>query len=109
MSDTLGVRPQSAAQIGEWDFEADVVIAGYGIAGVAASIEAAEAGCDVLVLERTGGWGGAASQSGGFIYLGGGTALQRALGFEDTPENMEKFMLAALGPGVDAAKIHDYC
>ncbi|MBO0855967.1 MAG: FAD-dependent oxidoreductase [Nocardia sp.] len=109
MSDTLGVRPQLAAEIGEWDFEADVVIAGYGIAGVAASIEAAEAGCDVLVLERTGGWGGAASQSGGFIYLGGGTALQQALGFEDTPENMEKFMLAALGPGVDAAKIHDYC
>ncbi|MEU6564027.1 FAD-dependent oxidoreductase [Nocardia nova] len=109
MSDTQGVRPQSAAEISDWDFEADVVIAGYGIAGVAAAIEAAEAGADVLVLERTGGWGGAASLSGGFIYLGGGTPLQKALGFEDTPENMEKFMLAALGPGVDEAKIHDYC
>ncbi|NKY84436.1 FAD-dependent oxidoreductase [Nocardia veterana] len=109
MSDTLGVRPQRAADITEWDYEADVVIAGYGIAGVAAAIEAAQAGADVLVLERTGGWGGAASLSGGFIYLGGGTPLQKALGFEDTPENMEKFMLAALGPGVDEAKIHDYC
>lgn len=109
MSDTLGVRPQPAADITDWDYEADVVIAGYGIAGVAAAIEAARAGADVLVLERTGGWGGAASLSGGFIYLGGGTPLQKALGFDDTPENMEKFMLAALGPGVDEAKIHDYC
>ncbi|NKY50130.1 FAD-dependent oxidoreductase [Nocardia vermiculata] len=109
MSDTLGVRPQPASEIDEWDYEADVVIAGYGIAGVTAAIEASEAGADVLVLERTGGWGGAAALSGGFIYLGGGTPLQKALGFEDTPENMEKFMRAALGPGVDEAKVHDYC
>lgn len=109
MSETTTVRPQRANAITEWDFEADVVIAGYGVAGACAAIEAKRAGADVLVLERTGGWGGAASMSGGFIYLGGGTALQKALGFEDTPENMEKFMTAALGPGVDAAKIHDYC
>ncbi|MEO5878244.1 MAG: FAD-dependent oxidoreductase, partial [Streptosporangiaceae bacterium] len=86
-----------------------MVIAGYGIAGVTAAIEAARAGADVLILERTSGWGGAASMAGGFIYLGGGTPLQQALGFEDTPENMERFMVAALGPGVDRAKIADYC
>jgi len=109
MSDNTTVRPQRASAITAWDFEADVVIAGYGVAGACAAIEAARGGADVLVLERTGGWGGAAAMSGGFIYLGGGTALQQALGFEDTPENMEKFMVAALGPGVDAAKVHDYC
>ncbi|MGV9674707.1 FAD-dependent oxidoreductase [Nocardia sp. NPDC003482] len=109
MTETATVRPLRANAVTHWDFEADVVIVGYGIAGAAAAIEAARAGAEVLVLERTGGWGGAASQSGGFIYLGGGTPLQKALGFEDTPENMEKFLLAALGPGVDAAKIHDYC
>ncbi|WP_024801008.1 FAD-dependent oxidoreductase [Nocardia sp. BMG51109] len=109
MTETPTLRPARADAITAWDFEADVVIAGYGVAGASAAIEAARAGADVLVLERTGGWGGAASQAGGFIYLGGGTALQRALGFEDTPENMEKFMVAALGPGVDKEKIHDYC
>src|SRR4029077_2326068 len=65
------VYPKSADQIQSWDFEADVVIAGYGIAGVAAAVEAATVGADVLVLERTGGWGGAAAMAGGFIYLGG--------------------------------------
>ncbi|KXP07610.1 FAD-dependent oxidoreductase [Tsukamurella tyrosinosolvens] len=101
-------RPVPSATVSTWDFEADVVIAGYGIAGVCAAIEAARAGADVLVLDRTGGWGGAAALSGGWIYLGGGTPLQRALGFEDTAENMETFLTAALGPGVDAAKIHAY-
>jgi len=103
------LHPLSADEITSWDHEADVVVAGYGIAGVSASIEAARAGADVLVLERTGGWGGAASLSGGILYLGGGTRLQKALGFEDTPENMKAFMLAALGPGADEAKISEYC
>jgi 3-oxo-5alpha-steroid 4-dehydrogenase len=59
------VYPRSADEIQNWDFEADVVIAGYGVAGAAAAVEAAAAGADVLVLERTGGWGGAAAMAGG--------------------------------------------
>ncbi|WP_328405489.1 FAD-dependent oxidoreductase [Nocardia sp. NBC_00403] len=109
MSDATTIRPLRASAISEWDKEADVVVAGYGIAGVCAAIESVRAGAEVLILERTGGWGGAAAMAGGFIYLGGGTPLQQALGFEDTPENMEAFLLAALGPGVDKAKIADYC
>ncbi|GGK34962.1 FAD-dependent oxidoreductase [Nocardia camponoti] len=103
------VRPLPASSVETWDFEADVVVVGYGIAGVCAAIEAARAGASVLILERTGGWGGAAALAGGFIYLGGGTALQKSLGFDDTVENMTTFLTAALGPGVDTAKIADYC
>lgn len=109
VSGTTPLRPRSAETVDTWNYEADVVVAGYGIAGVSAAIEAARAGAEVLVLERTGGWGGAASLAGGFIYLGGGTPLQKALGFEDSPENMKTFMMAALGPGADEAKITDYC
>lgn len=109
MADATTLRPLPAAEVTTWDRTTDVLVAGYGIAGVCAAIEAARAGAQVLILERTSGWGGAAALAGGFIYLGGGTPLQRALGFEDSPENMEKFMLAALGPGADAAKIADYC
>ncbi|WP_344832033.1 FAD-dependent oxidoreductase [Actinocorallia longicatena] len=109
MSQPHDIRPRTTTPDTHWDLHADVVIAGYGIAGVTAAIEAARAGADVLVLERTSGWGGAATMAGGFIYLGGGTPLQHALGFEDTPDNMERFMTAALGPGVDKAKIADYC
>ncbi|MET7773797.1 FAD-dependent oxidoreductase [Nocardia sp. NPDC005366] len=108
MADT-SLRPLPVAEVTDWTHTADVVIAGYGIAGVCAAIEAARAGASVLILERTGGWGGAASMAGGFIYLGGGTPLQQALGFEDTPENMEKFLLAAIGAGADKEKIADYC
>lgn len=109
MAEATPIRPLSVDQVQTWDHEADVVIAGYGIAGVSAAIEAARAGADVLVLERTSGWGGAAALAGGFIYLGGGTPLQQALGFEDSPENMKAFMMAALGPGADEEKITDYC
>jgi 3-oxo-5alpha-steroid 4-dehydrogenase len=37
------------------------------------------------VLERAGGGGGTSAMSGGVLYLGGGTALQKACGFEDSP------------------------
>ena len=108
-SNTGTVHPRAAAEIDDRDHEADVVVAGFGVAGAAAAVEAAAAGADVLVLERTGGWGGAAAMAGGFIYLGGGTPLQKACRFDDTVENMKAFMTAALGPGVDAAKIDAYC
>ena len=103
------IRPLRATDVHTWDLQADVVIAGFGVAGATASIEAARAGADVLVLERAGGWGGAAALAGGFIYLGGGTALQKACGLDDTAENMRAFLVAALGPGADEEKIADYC
>jgi 3-oxo-5alpha-steroid 4-dehydrogenase len=103
------VHPTPAQQIANWEYEADVVIAGYGIAGAAAAVEAAGAGADVLVLERTGGWGGAAAMAGGFIYLGGGNGLQRACGFDDSVDNMAAFLNAAMGPGADEKRIADYC
>lgn len=103
------VTPVPAAAIGAWDHEADIVIAGYGVAGAAAAVEAARAGADVLVLERTGSWGGAAAMAGGFIYLGGGTALQKACGFDDSVANMAAFLNAAMGPGADENRVADYC
>ncbi|AOW91860.1 flavoprotein [Rhodococcus sp. WMMA185] len=109
MADSATIRPRPAAEVSHWDYESDVVVVGYGIAGVCASIEAARAGAEVLVLERTSGWGGAAALAGGLIYLGGGTPLQKACGFDDSPENMKKFMMSALGPGADEEKITDYC
>ena len=103
------VVPVNARDVANWDLQAGVVIAGYGIAGAAAAIEAARAGSDVVVLERTGGWGGAAALAGGFVYLGGGTPIQRACGFEDSVDNMRTFLCAAMGPGADEHRIADYC
>lgn len=109
MNDPGDVAPIDAATITAWDEEADVVIAGYGVAGAAAAVEAARAGAEVLVLERSGSWGGAASMAGGFIYLGAGTALQTACGFDDSVDDMAAFLTAAMGPGADEERIADYC
>jgi 3-oxo-5alpha-steroid 4-dehydrogenase len=103
------VTPLPAADVAQWDEEADVVIAGFGIAGAAAAVEAARIGADVLVLERTGSWGGAASMAGGFIYLGGGTPIQKACNFDDSVANMAAYLNVAMGPGADEERIADYC
>jgi 3-oxo-5alpha-steroid 4-dehydrogenase len=84
------------------------VVVGYGVAGASAAAEAAAHGAEVLVLEHTGGWGGAAALAAGFVYLGGGTAVQRACGFADTPENMHAYLSAAMGAGADPVKLALY-
>lgn len=101
--------PLDAATVTEWHADADVVVVGYGVAGATAAVEAATRGASVHVLEQTGGWGGAAAMSGGFIYMGGGTPLQKACGFEDSPDDMYRFLEAAIGPGVPEAKTRLFC
>ncbi len=74
-----------------WDESADFVVVGFGGAGVAAALEAAERGIDVLALDRYEG-GGSSAANGGVFYAGGGTAIQRAAGVEDSTEEMFKYL-----------------
>ena len=92
-----------------WDEEVDVLVVGLGVAGAAAALEASAQGADTLVLERAGGGGGTSAMSGGVIYLGGGTGLQKACGFEDSAEEMFKYLMASTGLAPDEAKIRLYC
>lgn len=94
--------------VAAWDAEADVIVVGFGGAGAGAAREADAAGAEVLVLERASGGGGTTALSTGQIYLGGGTPIQKACGFDDSPEEMCKYLLAACGPGADEAKIRLY-
>jgi 3-oxo-5alpha-steroid 4-dehydrogenase len=103
------VAPVAAGSIDGYDHECDVLVVGFGCAGAAAAYEAAAAGADVIVIDRAGGPGGASAMSGGEIYLGGGTAVQKACGFEDTAADMYAYLLAALGPHADTAKLRLYC
>ncbi|MCP2293078.1 FAD-binding protein [Nocardia amikacinitolerans] len=83
----------------EWDLTADVVVVGYGAAGASAALEATEAGAQVVVLERFNG-GGASALSGGIIYAGGGTSVQREAGVRDTPEQMLAYLEREVGTAV---------
>ncbi|HIL14472.1 MAG TPA: FAD-dependent oxidoreductase [Deltaproteobacteria bacterium] len=99
----------TVADVARWDREVDVLVAGLGCAGAAAAIEAARAGADVLVVERASGGGGTSAMSGGVIYLGGGTDLQRACGFEDSAEQMYAYLAASCGDAPDLDKLRPYC
>ncbi len=100
-------RPESA--VARWDETTDVAVVGLGCAGAAVALEAAGAGADTLVLERASGGGGTSAMSGGVLYLGGGTALQKACGFDDTPEAMAAYLEASCGDAPDLQKIQRYC
>ncbi|MEE3329437.1 MAG: FAD-dependent oxidoreductase [Myxococcota bacterium] len=102
-------QTRRASEVNNWDEEADIVIIGMGGAGACAAIEARHAGADVLVLERAGGPGGTTAASDGMMYFGGGTALQRACGFEDSPDDMYDYLMAACGPQPLEERIRVYC
>jgi 3-oxo-5alpha-steroid 4-dehydrogenase len=92
-----------------FDDEVDVLVVGLGAAGAAAALSAVDAGARTLVVERAGGGGGTSAMSGGVIYLGGGTDLQKACGFEDSIDAMFDYLMASVGRGMDREKIRLYC
>ena len=91
-----------------WDIQADVVVVGFGAAGACAALEAAAAGCDVVVLDRFAG-GGATALSGGVIYAGGGTSHQLAAGVRDSPEAMFSYLSLEVGDAVSPATLREFC
>ena len=105
------MEPIGALEVSEVRFDetVDVVVVGQGAAGAAAVIAARQNEADVLGLERGAAPGGTSALSGGLLYLGGGTALQTACGFDDSPENMAAFLRAALGPGIEDDRVDAYC
>lgn len=102
------IRPVlTPAQVPAWDREVDVAVLGQGIAGTCAALEAHRAGADVLIIERASGGGGASAISTGIFYLGGGTAVQRATGHDDSPDDMARYLMASCDP-LDPNAVHDF-
>ena len=91
-----------------WDEQADFVVVGYGGAGVAAAVEAAETGMSVLALDLDSG-GGSTAINGGIVYAGGGTAIQRQAGVEDTPEAMFAYLRGETQGVVSDATLERFC
>ena len=104
---TTGIcRPE---EIRDWQREVDVIVVGLGAAGAAAALEASATGAETLVLECASGGGGTSAMSGGTIYLGGGTALQKACGFEDSTQAMFDYLMASVGDALNEEKVRLYC
>lgn len=114
---TAPIEPLAEREVSRFDDEADVVVVGLGCAGASAAVAASERGLDVLALERQGAPGGTSAMSGGLIYLGGGTPVQKECGYDDDADTMHAFLLAATAPhGVadaadrpDLARLRVYC
>lgn len=75
----------------KWDDKADVIVVGYGGAGVSCALQAVEDGASVIALDRFEG-GGSTAVNGGIFYAGGGTAAQKEAGVEDSAENMYNYL-----------------
>lgn len=101
-------RPCRLNDVPRWDLQTDVVVVGFGASGACAAIEAADAGAKVVLFELSAGSGGASALSGGDIYMGGGTEIQKSAGYEDTADDMYNYLLMAGGPNADAAKVRAY-
>lgn len=77
-----------------WDETYDVVIVGSGFAGLAAAIEAHDAGASVKIVEKMEKPGGNSWINGGQVAVAG-SALQKKQGIVDSPDLMYKDMLKA--------------
>ena len=92
----------------QWDDSAELVVAGFGGAGVAAALEAAELGVSVLALDRYEG-GGSSAANGGVFYAGGGTRLQLEAGVSDSAEEMFKYLTLETQGVVSDATLRRFC
>jgi len=104
----LSFAPVLEKDVTDWTDEKDVLIVGFGGAGACAAIEAADNGASVAIFEAASESGGSTKLSSAELYLGGGTRVQKAVGYEDSPDDVYGYLMASNGPQADAAKVRAY-
>ena len=84
-----------------------LVVVGGGLAGFAAALSAAEAGMEVLLLEKTADTGGSSAMSGGCLAFAG-TDLQAAAGIADSADLLRRDLLEVGKGEADPALVDAY-
>jgi fumarate reductase flavoprotein subunit len=87
--------------------DVDLVVAGGGLAGHCAALQAAEKGATVLLLEKRAKYGGSTVQSSGSFAFAG-TQAQRDAGIEDSPAHMAADIVKASGNLADPVLVDLY-
>ncbi|MDO7842176.1 FAD-binding protein [Sphingomonas immobilis] len=91
-----------------WDDQCDMLVIGFGLAGAAAALKGAElGGMDVVLADRFDG-GGTSALSGGVVYSGGGTRVQKELGIADSADNLAEYMAYEAGEVRKASTIRRF-
>ncbi len=78
------------------DPEFDVVVAGSGAAGMTAALTAARQGLSVVVIEKTGYFGGSTARSGGGVWVPCNSVLKQA-GVRDSPGQASAYLAHVAG------------
>jgi len=100
--------PLDARAAGPVDAVYDAIVIGFGLAGASAALEAAEQGLKILLIDRFQG-GGASQMSGGIVYAGGGTHVQKSCGVEDSPAAMADYLRKEVGGLVSDEAVQRFC
>ena len=91
-----------------WTDKKDVLVVGFGGAGACSAIEAFDNGASVAIFEAASESGGSTKLSSAELYLGGGTTVQKAVGYDDSVEDVYGYLMDSNGPQADAAKVRAY-
>ena len=104
----MSFAPILEADIKTWTETRDVLIVGFGGAGACAAIEAADNGASVTIFEAASESGGSTKLSSAELYLGGGTKVQKAVGYDDSADDVYGYLMDSNGPQADPEKVRAY-
>ena len=104
----MSFSPILEKDVASWTDEKDVLVVGYGGAGACAAIEAFDNGASVAIFEAASESGGSTKLSSAELYLGGGTKVQKAVGYEDSVEDVYGYLMDSNGPQADPIKVRAY-
>ena len=91
-----------------WDESRDLVVVGFGGAGVATALQSLDNGLSVIALDKFAG-GGATTINGAVVYAGGGTSVQKEADIADTADNMFNYLKQEAEDIVSDETLRDFC